>query len=169
MEGGRQKCTSQRGRIKNSTWMQCEQVCISVGCVPPAYCPYLPACTAPKGGECTCHRVRGCTCQWRVPAPVLPPVNRMTERCKKNCPKLRLRVVNMLIFCCTTCTAPAKFPSKRRFDSLVKITPGIVIHPQINFKKFLKKECIPEGCVPLAAVAVGGGSPHPQPPHPRSP
>ena len=34
-----------------------EQVCIQVGCIPPACCPYLPACTA-----------RGCTCPgWGVP------------------------------------------------------------------------------------------------------
>ena len=26
-----------------------KQVCIPVGCVPPARCPYLPACTAPGG------------------------------------------------------------------------------------------------------------------------
>ena len=29
-----------------------KQVCIPVGCVPPACCPYLPACTAP-GGVCS--------------------------------------------------------------------------------------------------------------------
>ena len=30
---------------------QCnKQYCIPVGCVPPACCPYLPACTAPGGG-----------------------------------------------------------------------------------------------------------------------
>ena len=27
-----------------------KQECILVGCVPPACCPYLPACTAPGGG-----------------------------------------------------------------------------------------------------------------------
>ena len=27
-----------------------QQVCIPVGCVPPAYFPYLPACTDPGGG-----------------------------------------------------------------------------------------------------------------------
>ena len=29
----------------------CKQECIPVGCVPPACCPYLPACTAPRGGR----------------------------------------------------------------------------------------------------------------------
>ena len=33
--------------------------CIPVGCVPPACCPYLPACTAPGAG---------CTCPGCVPA-----------------------------------------------------------------------------------------------------
>ena len=35
-----------------------KQEYISVGCVPPACCPYLPACTAPKGGV---PGPRGCT------------------------------------------------------------------------------------------------------------
>ena len=34
-----------------------EKQCIPVGCVPPACCPYLPACTAPEG--CTCPRQGG--------------------------------------------------------------------------------------------------------------
>ena len=44
-----------------------EQECIPVGCVPPACCPYLPACTGPGGctwsqGGCTwCTWSRGCT------------------------------------------------------------------------------------------------------------
>ena len=40
-----------------------KQECIPVGCILPACCPYLPACTAPRGvylpGGCTCW---GCTC-----------------------------------------------------------------------------------------------------------
>ena len=41
---------------------------IPVGCVPPACCPYLPACTAP--GWCTClgvYLVGVCTYWWGVP------------------------------------------------------------------------------------------------------
>ena len=39
-----------------------EQECIPVGCVPPACCPYLPACTGPGG--CTWSQ-GGCTwCTW---------------------------------------------------------------------------------------------------------
>ena len=67
------------------------QECIPVGCVPPARRPhpgmqcleaYLPrGCTCPgvPAGGFTC---RGCTCHRGVPAQVLPPVNRMTDRCK---------------------------------------------------------------------------------------
>ena len=79
-----------------------KQDCIPVGCVPPAYCPYLPACTAqgvsaPRecllqgclfwgmsapGEEYLLQGVCGggipaCTAQHRA-----PPVNRMTDRCK---------------------------------------------------------------------------------------
>ena len=32
--------------LENTVW----QVCIPVGCLPPACCPYLPACTAPREG-----------------------------------------------------------------------------------------------------------------------
>ena len=44
----------------------------AVGCVPPACCPYLPACTAPGG--CTCPRGEvpgpgGCTWSGGVPGP----------------------------------------------------------------------------------------------------
>ena len=35
-----------------------KQVCIPAGCVPPACCPYLPACTAGEGVVC----YRGCVC-----------------------------------------------------------------------------------------------------------
>ena len=42
------------------------QKCIPVGCVPPACCQYLPACTAPGEGGCTCRG--GCTCPGSVPA-----------------------------------------------------------------------------------------------------
>ena len=86
-----------------------KQEYIPVGCVPPACYPYLPACTAPGGvsgpGDVTGHGVvylvwgvylggvpgprgvlvrGGCTwSQGGVPgAGVLPPVNRMTDRCK---------------------------------------------------------------------------------------
>ena len=63
-----------------------EQEWIPVGCIPPACCPYLPACTAPgegvylpRGvylpGGCTCPGGRGvdtcpggCTCLGDVPA-----------------------------------------------------------------------------------------------------
>ena len=70
-----------------------KQECIPVGCVPPACCPYLPACTA-RG--CTC--AGGCIClggvpgldggrklpgPGDVPAQVLAPVNRMTDRRQK--------------------------------------------------------------------------------------
>ena len=111
------------------------------------------------------------TCPGTPPPPPPPPVNRMTDRCKKNCPKLRLRVVNMLIFCSTTCTAPAKFPSKRRFDSLVKITPGIVIHPQINkFQKVLKKRMHSRRMrTARSSSRRGGGVSTPQPPPPQIP
>ena len=40
-------------------WIHVKQECIPVGCVPPACCPYLPACPGTP-----------------------PPVNRMTDRCK---------------------------------------------------------------------------------------
>ena len=53
------------------------QECIPVGCVPPACCPYLPACTAPgervylpRGGVYLFSGVylpRGCTCLGGVP------------------------------------------------------------------------------------------------------
>ena len=44
--------THWRNRITcNSSNFSCKQECIPVGCVPPACCPYLPACTAP-GGTC---------------------------------------------------------------------------------------------------------------------
>ena len=50
------------------TWL-CKQECITVGCVPPACCPYLPACTA-RGGVpawgCTCPG-GWCTCLGGVP------------------------------------------------------------------------------------------------------
>ena len=48
------------------------QECIPVGCVPPACCPYLPACTVPGG--CTWSWAAylvpgGCTCLGGVPGP----------------------------------------------------------------------------------------------------
>ena len=56
-----------------------KQECIIVGCVPHACCPYLQACTATKG-VCTWSGgvpgPRGC-----LPSLLLPPVNRMTNRC----------------------------------------------------------------------------------------
>ena len=82
-----------------------KQECIPVGCVPPACCPYLLACTAlggvvylPRGvpgpgRECTCpggvpgpgeyllrgmYLAPGGTCPGTPP----PPLNRMTNRCK---------------------------------------------------------------------------------------
>ena len=36
--------------MTNSVITRLIQVCIPVGCVSPAYCPYFPACTAPRGG-----------------------------------------------------------------------------------------------------------------------
>ena len=82
-----------------------KQECIPVGCVPPACCPYLPACTAPGGVPargCTCpggYLPGGCTClggtcpgtpleqnSWHTLLKILP------------CPKLRLRVV-ISLFC----------------------------------------------------------------------
>ena len=51
------------GRTHIKTYRQ--QECIPLGCVPPACCPYLPACTAPGG--CTC--LRGCTCPGGVYLP----------------------------------------------------------------------------------------------------
>ena len=46
---------------KNSNINKLEQECIPVGCVLPACCPYLPACTAPGSVP-----VRGCTWSWGV-------------------------------------------------------------------------------------------------------
>ena len=37
-------------KIKRQAKKFKEQVCTPVGCVPPSYCPYLPACTVPGGG-----------------------------------------------------------------------------------------------------------------------
>ena len=57
------------GKIWYRLKTKMEQECIPVGCVPPACCPYLPACTAPGGG-CTCPGVYlpvGCTCLGGVP------------------------------------------------------------------------------------------------------
>ena len=42
--------------------------CIPLGCVLPACCPYLPACTA-SGGGVSGPRVGGCTWSWRGAAP----------------------------------------------------------------------------------------------------
>ena len=82
------------------TMAEIKQDCITVGCLPPACCPYLPACTV-LGGVCSW---RGCLplvwggCLPLVPGRCLPlvlggcipacngadpsPVNRMTDRCK---------------------------------------------------------------------------------------
>ena len=53
--------------------MQAEkkQECIPVGCVPPASCPYLPACTAPGGVPARGVYLvpGGCTCPGGVPGP----------------------------------------------------------------------------------------------------
>ena len=67
-----------------------EQVCIPVGCVPPAFCPYISACTAPGGvsapGGCLLPGVgvsapgRGC-----IPACTEADthlVKRLTDTCK---------------------------------------------------------------------------------------
>ena len=54
-----------------------KQECIPVGCVPPAFCPYLPACTAPGVGVCMvpggCTWSGGGTWSRGVLAQVLPP------------------------------------------------------------------------------------------------
>ena len=50
-----------------------KQECIPVGCVAPACCPYLPACTTCQGGV-------PCLGVYLPRHP--PPVNRMTDRCK---------------------------------------------------------------------------------------
>ena len=83
-------------KIKKYTWswqskFKLQQECIPVGCVPPACCQYLSACTAPGGGStcpggyllgwglggvpvwggCTSPGgvpARGCTCPGGVPA-----------------------------------------------------------------------------------------------------
>ena len=52
-------CECFQGFIKNYQ----KRECIPVGCVPPACCPYLPACTAPGG----------CTCLGGVPGPGAVP------------------------------------------------------------------------------------------------
>ena len=75
--------------IFNSCRLNFKQECIPVGCVPPACCPYLPACTARRGvylvpGGCTGSRGDGCTLSRRggyLPR-YSPPVDRMTDRCK---------------------------------------------------------------------------------------
>ena len=59
---------------------------------PPACCPYLPACTA-RGGSAPGGLLPGGACSGGVsPGGVLPlpPVNRMTDRCKNiTLPQLR--------------------------------------------------------------------------------
>ena len=62
-------------KIEPSNCGSSKQECIPVGSVPPACCPYLPACTAPRGvpapGGCTCQggcTCWGCTCRGGVPA-----------------------------------------------------------------------------------------------------
>ena len=78
-----------------------KQVCIPIGCVPPAGCPYLPAYTAPggvysrgcllrgKGGVCS----QGGVCsRGGIPActEADTPVNRITDTCKNiTLPQLR--------------------------------------------------------------------------------
>ena len=82
-----------------------KQVCIPVGCVPPACCPYLPACTVqgnvcfpgvsasqgecllPKGGVCFPRGVsapRGCVSQHALgqTPPPHPWTEWLTDRCK---------------------------------------------------------------------------------------
>ena len=73
----------------------CQQDCIPVGCVPPACCPYLPACTALcwGGGEGGClvpgvsgpggclPLVWGGVSQYAM-GQTPPPVNRITDTCK---------------------------------------------------------------------------------------
>ena len=75
-----------------------QQECIPVGCIPPACCPYLPACTArgvPGPGGCTWSRevpglggvpglgrvpgLSGVPGPGGVPAQVLPPVDRILD------------------------------------------------------------------------------------------
>ena len=68
-----------------------KQDCIPVGCVPPACCPYLPACTVLGGvwsGGCLPLVGRGCipACNGADP----PPANRITDTCKNiTLPQLR--------------------------------------------------------------------------------
>ena len=45
-----------------------KQECIPVGCLPPACCPYLPACTAPEGGTCPRGYLQGLYLPGGVPA-----------------------------------------------------------------------------------------------------
>ena len=60
--------------LKNN-WKLTEQECIPVWCVPPACCPYLPACTARGGGV----PAVGVPARGGVPAQVLPPVDRILD------------------------------------------------------------------------------------------
>ena len=56
-----------------------------MGCVPPACCPYLPACAAPGGVPAQRGGVylpEGVYLPRGVPVQALPPVNRMTDRSK---------------------------------------------------------------------------------------
>ena len=69
-----------------------QQECIPVGCVLPACCPYLPACT-PRGVSAPVRAVcsQGClplvpgeggAVSQHAPGQTPPPVNRMTDRHK---------------------------------------------------------------------------------------
>ena len=60
---------SSPGKIFAKKYMNKKKECIPVGCVPPACCPYLPACTGPRGvypvlGGCACPR--GVCLFWEV-------------------------------------------------------------------------------------------------------
>ena len=89
--------------VTSKSMFNVQQVCIPVGCVPPACCPYLPACTAQgwcllqgglhhggaaPGGSLPLREPAsgGSACSWGgVSQHALrqtPPVDRMTDRCK---------------------------------------------------------------------------------------
>ena len=94
-----------------------KQECIPVGCVPPACCPYLPACTAPRGctwseGDlvwgrgCTwsggCIWSGGCTLSWGYTwsGGYLPRYSSLRTEWQTgvkilSCPKLHLRAVKI--------------------------------------------------------------------------
>ena len=140
------------------------QECLPVGCVPPACCPYLPACTASGGvpgpGGCTWSRgvyLVPLECTWSRGVYLVPGGCSWSGVCTWS-PRG-----------CTWSQGGVPGPGGCTWSQGNTWSQGVFLpryspHEQNSWHMLLKQECIPVGCVLPTAAATGVVSPPGTPP-----